>query len=167
MKYAPILATAREKTKEHIIVKGGLHYLSGNEKPYFTITADLPGLGMWSCCHDEIKESFGDRFDDLIALRLSNIYGVPMYAVENGWYWAGGTHCQKGDVVILAEHLRISIVVAEEIIKGVLDNTFTKENLAGLIEMLKPQWQVEAGVCIAHHDLKIFGDPYPGIKDAS
>jgi hypothetical protein len=86
----PILATANEETRERIFVKGGLHFIKGNSAPYFSITADLPGLGMGGCCHDEIKKAFGDRFNDLIALHLSDHDGVPMHAAGNAFYWAGG-----------------------------------------------------------------------------
>lgn len=81
-------------TKHRMMVEGGLHMIKGNSAPYFTITADVERLAAngWvedsgGCLHDLIREHFGDRFDDLIALHLCAIDGVPMHAVANGWYW--------------------------------------------------------------------------------
>jgi hypothetical protein len=81
-----------------IKVQGGLHMIRGNGKPYFSITADINrkcGNGRWvedsgGCCHEEIEKRFPGKFSDLIALHLSDIDGVPMHGLANGWYFARG-----------------------------------------------------------------------------
>jgi len=90
---------------------------------YFSMTGEiyLAGGPLQSCgCpHYEIAESFPElrRF---IPLHLSDENGVPMHAVENGWYWAGGQPAlnrrrpgtNPPNVATLAEQLRISEDVA-------------------------------------------------------
>ena len=85
----PILATANEDTRERITVKGGLYFIRGNSAPYFTITAEQPGLGI--CGHDDIERIFPGRFTDLIALHLCKSDGVPMHAAANALHFTGGT----------------------------------------------------------------------------
>jgi hypothetical protein len=88
----PILAK-RSLFKGSIVVNGGLHYIKGNKLPYFSLTAveydkrgrDVAGGAM----HDRIVELF-PRFRDLADMHLSDMNGVPMHAVENGWYFAKG-----------------------------------------------------------------------------
>lgn len=86
----PILAE-RNLPSGRIAVEGGLHYIKGNKLPYFSLTAteydkrgrDVAGGAM----HDRIVKLF-PRFRDLADMHLSDIRGVPMHAVENGWYLA-------------------------------------------------------------------------------
>ena len=81
-----------------IRVKGGLHYIKGNSRPYFSITADIDRKGrssLWvedsgGCCHDEIEKRFPGKFSDLIALHLSDDTGTPMHSAGNGLYWLAG-----------------------------------------------------------------------------
>lgn len=59
----------------------------------WSITADIYGKRqngrfVWcsgGCCHDEISKHFPE-FSKFVALHLSDCYGAPLYAVENGYY---------------------------------------------------------------------------------
>lgn len=70
---------------------GGLHKI-GEQAPYFSITLAAHRKGFpnarWQggANHEAIRELFGDRFDDLIALHLASQDGTPMHAVGNGAY---------------------------------------------------------------------------------
>lgn len=79
---------------ETVYVYGGLHYIRGNSRPYFSITGtiyDKRGCDVGGgACHDTIERLKPGRFTDLIALHLSDDLGVPMHAAENGWYFARG-----------------------------------------------------------------------------
>lgn len=81
-------------------VTGGLHYLSGNARPHFSITADLDSRAATGgkfieesggCLHREIEQHFPGRFSDMIALHLSDDDGTPIHAEANGWYWLAGS----------------------------------------------------------------------------
>lgn len=96
----PVLAvkTIRVPGKNYTLtfrVEGGLNYLRGNRKPYFSITVDQHRTGhpnqcqSGGCMHDEVLKHF-PKFADIVALHLSDIDGVPSYAAENGWYRLAG-----------------------------------------------------------------------------
>lgn len=58
---------------------------------YFSVTAWFGGenTGWGGACHEEILKIRPD-LAPIVALHLSDLNGVPMYAVENGWYWIAG-----------------------------------------------------------------------------
>jgi hypothetical protein len=76
-------------------VEGGLHYLHGNNEPYFSLTYWSHRKGHPNQCqsggagHDEILKYY-PQFADLAALHLSDIHGAPMHAAVNGWYNLAG-----------------------------------------------------------------------------
>lgn len=74
-------------------VTAGLHYLSGNRRPCFTVTADITTIRRrdlgGGCCHDEIVKIW-PKLAPVVALHLSDDQGVPMHAEPNGWYWLAG-----------------------------------------------------------------------------
>lgn len=95
----PILKTVNfnDGRKGFAEIVGGLHYLKGNSAPYFSITTcawygktkSTRNEAFFGCNHEFVAEH-APEFEDLIALHLSDIDGVPMHAVENGWYWLAG-----------------------------------------------------------------------------
>ena len=95
----PTLATkiyTKDGSTFRITVKGGLDKI-GTQDPYFSITADIDEKrgGTFrefsgGCCHDEIEEQFPGKFSDLIAMHLSNMDGISMHSIENGFYWLAG-----------------------------------------------------------------------------
>lgn len=97
----PILRTKHytdNGTRYRITVTGGLHYIQGNNLPYFSLTSSIDRdarNGRWvddsgGANHDEILRHFPE-LADLAALHLSDIDGVPSSAEANGWYWLAGS----------------------------------------------------------------------------
>ncbi len=80
-------------TKADIIVKISLNDECKNGHQDFAITADIYKAGLRSdrsfmaggCCHTEIIKFF-PKFKPFVALHLCDAKGIPMYAVENGFY---------------------------------------------------------------------------------
>jgi len=137
-------------------ISGGLHYIRGNSAPYFSITADLKrprgGWDSGGCQHDLISHYTGGHFDDLIALHLSDIDGVPMHAVENGWYWLGKTKWQDRNDKVLAEHLRIPLETAKLLAFA------NKEKFAEYVDAQRSRWVAEARLVASRHNLHVYGD---------
>nr|DAW61051.1 MAG TPA: hypothetical protein [Caudoviricetes sp.] len=77
---------------------------------HWSITADIyekrkngrfvscPG----GCCHDEITKHFPE-FKPFVNLHLSDCYGAPLYAVENGYY-----HMKNSSKETVVNYLRIT-----------------------------------------------------------
>lgn len=184
-------------------VEGGLHYIKGNRKPYFSLTYDMHRKGFpnqsqsGGAGHDTILKYY-PRFADLAALHLSDIDGVPSHGVANAWYWMAGalggageryhggntelnwpceppadkpwktTEYRKGtpDEVlgIFAKHVRVSLDEAKAIredVKSKWNYPDMKTRLTEIVEAMKPRWKAEAEACIAAHNLKVYGDPWP------
>jgi hypothetical protein len=146
--------------KELLIVTGILRKI-GNQKPYFSLTgeiwkADLNGSAYGRDCeacgtlHDEILKAF-PGMKDLCDLHLSDNDGVPMYAVENGWYWNGGTKWQEYKRETLASYLRISEDEADQLHA----EATTKEIFTEKVEAMEDRWAREAKAAIEKYGLTI------------
>jgi hypothetical protein len=91
----PVNKAAGRRVPMTFKVIGGLNFLKGNAKPYFSITVEQHRKGFpeqcqsGGCQHDELLKYF-PKFAPLVALHLSDIDGVPMHAEANGWYWLAG-----------------------------------------------------------------------------
>ena len=175
-------------------VVGGLHYLSGNRLPYFSLTVDIHRKGFpnqcqsGGCDHDTILKYY-PRFADLAALHLSDTDGVPMHAEANGWYLMAGAvkgnfgeryhvanskrHCTGNEyreptaeeaLQDFANHARIDIETARALRADLVGVDKPRVVFAGWIEAQKPHWAVEAKDCIEKHGLKVFGDVWEGTK---
>jgi hypothetical protein len=174
----PVLGRKKIAPREILTVFGGLHYLRGNKLPYFSVTGEIRSEGAedchtCGCIHEEILKHFPHLLG-LVALHLSDINGEPMYAVENGFYWLGGTTYQRPDFKIAAEHFRITETQAEGLIHDYFGIHFSttagfmaksaelaaKKRLAEWVETQRARWKAEAEATIARHNLVIFGDPY-------
>ena len=106
------------------------------------------------CIHDEILKYFPE-LKYLVDLHLSNFDGIPMYAVENGFYYY---QIMNGDAKyhkieendeekwkkILKEHLRINEEEFKEFetICGIY--LHTKETFTEYVDSQKPRWKKEA-----------------------
>jgi hypothetical protein len=82
--------------KRRVFALGGLHYLSGNRRPFFSLTMASwrRERGRWvedefGCAHEELLHLWPD-LAPLAALHLSDDDGQPMHATENGFYWLAG-----------------------------------------------------------------------------
>lgn len=77
---------------------------------HWSITADIYGKRrngrfVWcsgGCCHNEISKHFPE-FSMFVALHLSDCYGAPLYAVENGYY-----HMKNSSKETVINYLRIT-----------------------------------------------------------
>lgn len=146
MKGDPVLAVIDLPNVERLIIYGGLHHLQGNKHPYFSITADYFERGRCvagGCLHDEILKH-APKFADLVALHLSDDNGVPMHAVENGWYWMRPLHRTN-----LASHFRLTSLQTEQLI----ETAYTKPLLAKYVADQAERFKLEADACIQHHKL--------------
>jgi hypothetical protein len=147
-----------------LVVEGGLNYIKGNTKPYFSITASQfikKGNNRFyeyacGCLHDEIKKVFGSKFDDLIALHLSDIDGMPMHPVENGAYYLGFSKYQGFNPESASNHFRIS----KDELMNEWFKIIKKDDVASLCNKLAPSWKMQANQCIESHSLKIYGDTW-------
>lgn len=76
----------------------------------WSITADIYGKRqngrfVWcsgGCCHDEISKHFPE-FSKFVALHLSDCYGAPLYAVENGY-----CHMKNSSKETVIDYLRVT-----------------------------------------------------------
>lgn len=158
-------------------VKGGLNYIRGNSSPHFSLTASgYDGESEFGgCCHDVILEHF-PQFADLTALHLSDIWGVPMHAEANGWYWLAGAMGGAGEkfhggsdktpaecLQIFADHCRVNLTEAANI----RDEIAKRWNWPDMrtcwrqvCEDMRPRWRGEAKACITKHNLVVYGDPW-------
>lgn len=148
--------------KEIMFVTGKLQYIKGNKCPYFSIIREVweysqrlhretgrEAIG-FGANREEILKHFPE-LQDFVDLHLSDIDGTPTYAVENGWYWNGGTEYQKYDRSILANYLRISEDAADEL----HNSAKTKEEFAEFVESQKERWLSEANAVIQKYSLDI------------
>ncbi len=104
--------TWKEGSKTYkCIVQYGMHYIYGNSQPYFSITADTfrksSKGGRWEedgggCQHNLIKSKLPE-LAELIPYHLSGQDGLPLYYLENGYYW------YKNDLDVFKDYVRISM----------------------------------------------------------
>lgn len=171
-------------------VEGGLHYLQGNQAPYFSLTYTAHRKGFPDQCysggagHEEIVKRY-PQFADLAALHLSDIDGVPMHAEANGWYWLAGAIGGAGEqyhggnsmprrsgaecLEIFAKHCRITIDEAQAIalrVRGEIgahadDAAYGREAWRRIMDEMRPRWKQEATAAIERHGLQVYGDPWP------
>lgn len=115
---------------------------------------------------DEILKHWPD-LQPLVDLHLSDIDGVPMHALENGFYHLGGTHWEKPKFDVVARHFRITEDGARKLVADFFGDSFSetagflskgaaekaKANLAQWVESQKPRWLAEANAAIEQFDL--------------
>jgi len=121
-----------------------LTHIKGNKKPSFSVTGNIKD-DVSGCIHKEILKEFPD-LKDVVALHLADDDGMPMYALENGWYWM-----QQNKLDYCANLWRTSIQEVEQ-----LKNTCqTKEQLNIWIESQKERWLNEANDVIKKYKLTV------------
>lgn len=87
--------------KIRVLALGGLHYIRGNSKPYFTLTLESYTRksngrlieDTFGIAHDVLVERWPE-LKPLADLHCADIDGMPMHALDNGWYWLQGSHEQ-------------------------------------------------------------------------
>jgi hypothetical protein len=152
-------ATKKIGKDKEINVKIRLDDDCNNKVCDFAITAEIyeiakNGKRVWvagGCLHEEILKHF-PQFAPFVRLHLSNLYGQPMYAVENGIFWLKES-TEKG-----AEYLRIPLALAKML---VIDKGYFKYQLFSL--GIVDKWKEEADAAIAQLEElcgKKFVNPY-------
>lgn len=86
----------------YLTVTAGLHYLAGNDRPYYSVTADAyePGYQRRPFLSGHLHEDVVRVWPELqpvLALHLSDDRGIPMHAEANGWYWLAGYYGGAGE----------------------------------------------------------------------
>ncbi len=147
-----------------------LSWHKGNSKPYFSVTGSGKDHGseFGGTCHDDIIKQWPD-LQPLVDLHLSDIDGIPMHAVENGFYHLGGTHWERPKFDVAARHFRISEDQARHLVADLFGDSFSvhagflskgeetkaKARLAAWVETQKPRWLKEANDAIKQFDLAV------------
>lgn len=156
-------------------VYGGLMLLKGSSCPYFSLTADLDvkhGDGFvefsGSCMPEMILDHFPE-LSDLAALHLSDEKGYPMYAKENGWYWAAGYlggvgeeyhggqgHTKEQCLQNCAKLVRWSSKDLAKLLEEFAQVPEAAKLLwKGWCDQQKERWENEAKACIKNHNLTV------------
>lgn len=114
---------------------------------HWSITADIYGKRqngrfVWcsgGCCHNEISKHFPE-FSKFVALHLSDCYGAPLYAVENGYY-----HMKNSSKETVIDYLRVT---EEEY--NVLHNAYDENHFKYLLYSIGvvSRWNEEAKAAI-------------------
>jgi hypothetical protein len=175
---APILKQTSDKVGATLIL-GGLHYIKGNPLPYFSLTVGRYGMERG----EKVVKSQGRPSDEVLAqhpefsnlevMHLSDITGLPLHAVANGWYWLcgaveghhdaryhGGNSLPARDrdecLAIFCNHFRIGSEQGEELAATIR----SQDELAAWVETQKPRYRAEAERAISEYGLVIYGDAY-------
>jgi hypothetical protein len=151
-----------------ITAKAELSWLKGNAKPYFSLTASGVDRDceFGGCCHDEILKHWPD-LAPLVNLHLSDIDGIPMHALENGFFHLGGTHWERPKFDVAARHFRITEDAARKLVADFFGDSFSitagflstgaanqaQAKLATWVEAQKPRWLAEANAAIEQFGL--------------
>lgn len=123
----------------------------------WAITADLYKEGTKSfternwesggCLHDEILKA-KKSLKPFIDLHLSDGEGVPMYAVENGFYYYSAQYPSPSTwFEALCNHLRIDSAEGNSLIESlnsIPDNDVRKSQFSAYCEKQKPRWKAES-----------------------
>lgn len=163
---------------ERLIVHGGLTKFD-NQKLYFSLTCERKGLNGFN--RQEILENFPE-LKGFVDLYLSDIDGIPMHAIVNGYYWLAGAlggcgeNYHGGNGIdgkspkeckeIFKRHMRCTEQEFKKVsskVRGIISQSrtsgkrFKKEHpknaVERLAETLKPRWKQEAQDCILRYNL--------------
>lgn len=115
----------------------------------FSITGEVTERGrfeMGGCIHEEIEKHF-PKFKIFINLHLADYEGIPVYAVENGFYHLrnGFERAEKGQKATFCEYYRVTPQQYDELNK--CDNTIQYAVKLDKLGILK-QWKEEADKAI-------------------
>ncbi len=139
----------RKRFDGHVLkVDAKLVRLEGTERPCFSLTGELRDIKhrgepvSCGCIHETILAHFPE-LRILADIHLSDDDGVPMHALENAFYWYGGTKGQERDDWKLARHLRVTLARARAIVGG--RDRFETEYI---VNAQRPRWKREAETAI-------------------
>ena len=137
--FTKIIADRSNKNYTKNITMNVTVKMSKTNREYFSITYEALWRGRvesWGAGHDTIRKYFGNQFDDVIPLHLADSDGVPMHALENGFYYLQNP--EEFGPEVTANHFRISLDEVEEL------RHLSKDQLSQWVEHQKPRWADEA-----------------------
>ena len=137
--FTKIIADRSNKNYTKNITMNVTVKMSTTNREYFSITYEALWRGRCESCgagHETIRKYFGTQFDDVIPMHLADAEGVPMYALENGFYYLQNPDEFGSEVV--ANHFRISLEEVETL------RHLSKDQLSQWVEHQKPRWADEA-----------------------
>lgn len=163
------------------VIEYGLHFISGNKLPSFSVTVSGKqkneggrGSDFGGCCHDLVAKVAPD-LQPLIALHLADSDGTPMHAEANGWYWLAGHlgglqqqfHGCNGSfpkspdeaLQIFADLVRVELNEARGLavaVQTIVEAQGVKKARAFFAEWIKaqqPRWRAEADQAITQFNL--------------
>ena len=109
-----------------------LDHLAGNERPHFSLTAATTKIVfgterylMGGARHTEIVRVF-PQLQPLAEIHLADDHGVPMYAVDNGYFWL----VQAADAPRF-DHVASLWRVPEDTVRGAWENVITAPDQDG------------------------------------
>ena len=144
-------------------VRYGMHYICGNSQPYFSITGDtyhLPkGSKNWQedscgCLHDLIRKK-AKHLAPLIKFHLCDQNGLPMYYLENGYYWykenlktfKSYIRLAEGEIIPEVPKVELPVVLTEidlpEKEQGKIIESARKEFITGWLRTREPKLKKE------------------------
>ena len=133
--FTKIITEGETNYKMNVMVK-----MSKTNHESFSITYEqITMRGRLEACgagHDTIRKYFGNQFDDVIPLHLADSDGVPMHALENGFYYLQNP--EEFGPEVTANHFRISLEEVETL------RHLSKDQLSQWVEHQKPVWADEA-----------------------
>lgn len=152
--------TTKDKDGNTLVIDIRLSDPCKNGHDDFAITGTLYESGkpmidkytlMCGCIHDIILET-KPELKQFVDLHLSDGNGVPMYAVENGYFYYSDRYPTEGNwVEVLSNHLRIS---KEDCLKlctqldAIDNNNDRKIYFKKYVDSCKPRWKKEANAAI-------------------
>lgn len=151
-----------------IEVESVLVHVPGNERPYFSVTADIwygstnplgrsghrrkrQGLeaDAGGCCHDDVLRLF-PHLAPVVKLHLSDDEGVPMHAVANGWHFYSGQGYANDYGQFEGRHRSRQVTAKHlQIDEDDLPEGMDRDQFAAFCESLRPLWREQAAQALA------------------
>ena len=149
--------TSKRLTKEYgpgaqISVKAGLHYIRGNSRPYFSVTAEITtnqsrrrnDCETCGCLHEYILR-FWPALAPVVALHGSDDQGEPMHANADGLYHLGIGAYSKWDRVAACRHFRLSSGEVDRLRNAILSGEgYDSYYYAASVDVMRVRWAKEA-----------------------
>ena len=128
-------------------IEAGLHHLSGNKTPYFSVTAELRVPyqgGAFGQLNEQVLE-VAPELKPVVDLHLSDHRGYPMHCIANGLYHLGFGRWSELKLEHVASHFRITYHQAAELRAQLLcGGGYIRKRYAQFIREQRPRWKREA-----------------------